>query len=182
MMRALRLPDELRQELSRPVGYFIEGLDHMSVALRALNIIRGRRCWCVGDQVVRSFINAGFVPDIAVIDRKTSRSKPVDMSDVEKIYRDSGSIHIIRNPPGYINLEVIDLIREISSDRGRHHLVIVEGEEDLISLAVLGYAPIGDVLIYGIPGRGIVIIFIDPDMKSRALDVMRRMTLEEIRV
>ncbi|MEM1649336.1 MAG: DUF359 domain-containing protein, partial [Sulfolobales archaeon] len=87
-----------------------------------------------------------------------------------------------RNPPGYINLEVIDLIREISSDRGRHHLVIVEGEEDLISLAVLGYAPIGDVLIYGIPGRGIVIIFIDPDMKSRALDVMRRMTLEEIRV
>ncbi len=173
-MRLLRLPEDLRKELSRPVGILVEGADHQEVAKKVKDLIRGRMSWCVGDVVVRSLIDVGYVPDVAFIDRRTVRESYIDMSYVEEIYRGIGTVHRIYNPPGHLNPEIRDLIYSIYNNRTKT-LVIVEGEEDLVSLAIIAYGSLGDAVVYGLPGRGVIIIFIDEDIKKKALEVINLM-------
>ncbi len=46
--------------------------------------------------------------------------------------------------------------------------VAVEGEEDLAGLAVIALAPVGSILIYGIPKKGMCIMGITQTRKARA--------------
>ncbi|MEZ0289939.1 MAG: DUF359 domain-containing protein [Sulfolobales archaeon] len=178
-MKALRLPAHLREKLSQPVGVLVEGREYRSVALRAREIIRDNVCWCVGDLVVKSFIEIGFIPHRAFIDRKTLRDRYIDTSDIEKLYNEIGIVRYLKNPPGHINIEVIDLIKQVSLE-SKKQLVIVIGEEDLISLAIMAFAPLGDYLVYGLPSRGVLVILLDESMRRKAEEVLREMPLVEI--
>ena len=174
MRRLLRLPDPLRKKLAEPVGTIISGEDYFDVARRVSSLLLGKRSWCVGDVLVHSLVSIGFVPDVAIVDRKTVRNRFFDTGLVERVYREIGSIHALYNPPGHINLEFQDLVSEILREK-RKRLIIVDGEEDLLSLAVIVFAPLGDVLAYGLPGVGVVVIEINDEMKMLAKEVFDKM-------
>jgi uncharacterized protein (UPF0218 family) len=173
-MKLLKLPEYLRRELSRPVGILVEGSDYREVAERVKNLILGRRNWCVGDIVVKSMLSTNFVPDTAIIDRRTIRETYIDTSDIEEIYARIGVIYRIYNPPGHINLEIRDLIESIYKSN-KKTLIVVDGEEDLLSLAIIAYGSFGDAVVYGLPNRGVVVIYIDEDIKRKALEVISLM-------
>ncbi|MGC9149185.1 MAG: DUF359 domain-containing protein [Sulfolobales archaeon] len=174
-MKLLKLPDYLRKELSRPVGILVEGSNYREVAERVKNLILKRRSWCIGDVVVRSMLDINFIPDVAIIDRRTIRETYIDSSYVEEIYTRIGVVYRIYNPPGHINPEIRDLIESIYRCN-KKTLVIVVGEEDLLSLAIIAYGSFGDAVVYGLPSRGVVVIYIDEDIKRKALEVISLMT------
>ena len=53
---------------------------------------------------------------------------------------------------------------------------IVDGEEDLLVLPVLEYAPIGSILYYGQPGKGIVEVVVTNTVKKEAKNLLSRFT------
>ena len=69
----------------------------------------------------------------------------------------------IKSGPGFISGAAQQEIQRILHDvsllvKNKHdrvepcHLMIVEGEEDLLTLPVVAYAPVGSVVYYGQPG------------------------------
>jgi hypothetical protein len=160
--------------LREPVGILIEGEDFYEVARKVSSIIREGRSWCVGDLVVKTLIDIGFVPDVAIIDGKTLREKEIDIKPIEHIYRSYGDIFKIKNPSGHINLEIIDLIKKIVEIK-RKTLILVDGEEDLLSLPVIAYAPDNEYVVYGLPGRGVIVIKIDSFIREKVFKILEQM-------
>jgi uncharacterized protein (UPF0218 family) len=56
--------------------------------------------------------------------------------------------------------------------------ILVDGEEDLLGLAVLAFAPDGSVMFYGQPGEGMVAVRIDEQARSRYGEVINRLRKE----
>jgi hypothetical protein len=53
----------------------------------------------------------------------------------------------------------------------------IDGEEDLASLVCIVTAPMGSLVIYGVPGKGMTVVTVDSRTKAwsqKALDRMKR--------
>ncbi|MEM4970916.1 MAG: DUF359 domain-containing protein [Sulfolobales archaeon] len=179
VLKIYPLPERLRGVLSREYGVLVEGVDRISVARRVIMIIHGKRVWSVGDIVTMSLIEAGFTPHVAIIDRATLRGENIDMSKVEKIYRQAGNIIEIKNPRGTISSEAINTIKYIARNPGERFLVLVEGEEDLLSLLVAGIASYNEILLYGIPRKGVAVVEIDQNIRALALSILKEILGED---
>ncbi len=80
----------------------------------------------------------------------------------------------VKNPPGTITEEAITAIREaLESDKHVH--VIVDGEEDLLTLIAVLYAPERSLVVYGQPNEGIVIVKVTPEKKADAAEILKAM-------
>lgn len=127
---------------------------------------RGGFVASVGDRVTSTMLELGLIPDIAVIDLKEKRRRVslVDRSLFNKVFYGS-------NPRGRINLGLYRLIVEAL----RHHpsIIIIDGEEDLVGFPAVLALPNGSAFIYGLPGVGLSFVNIDPDIKFRALNLIR---------
>ena len=51
-------------------------------------------------------------------------------------------------------------------------LIVVTGEEDLVPLLLHPLAPIGSVVVYGQPGKGVVVRWCDEDSKARCRNLL----------
>jgi len=172
LRRIYRVPERLRPALSRGYGFVVEGSDRGEVIERVISVVRGRRVWSVGDVVTKSFIEAGYIPSVAVIDRATLREERVETSPIEEVYRRAGAVIQVSNPRGSISSEAIEAIKSIANRASEKFLVVVEGEEDLLSLIIAGVAGYGEVLVYGVPGRGVAVVEIEPGIRSLALSIL----------
>ena len=56
--------------------------------------------------------------------------------------------------------------------------IIVDGEEDLATLAVISLSKIGAKVIYGMPDRGMVVVDVNQQAKKRANDFLNRMLVK----
>ncbi len=171
--KTYQVPERLRGVLSRGYGTIVEGSDRADVARRILGLVANRRVWSVGDVVTRSLVDVGFLPDVAIIDRATLRERYVGSEDIERLYRSRGAILEIYNPRSHISEEAIHVLRDIAGKPGSRFLLIVRGEEDLLSLVIAAVASYGDSLLYGVPGRGVSVIVIDSNIRSMALDLLK---------
>ncbi len=178
-MKVYPLPERLRGVLSREYGVLVEGVDRVSVARRAVMAIHSKRVWSVGDVVTKSLTEAGFIPHVAIVDRATLRGENIDIDDVERIYSQVGTVIGIRNPRGTISSEAINTIKYIAGKPGERFLVVVEGEEDLLSLLVAAIANYGEILMYGVPRRGIAVVEIDQRIRAFAMNILREILGED---
>ncbi len=53
--------------------------------------------------------------------------------------------------------------------------IFVDGEEDLITLAVITTAPNGTLVVYGQPGEGMVFVEVDDDIKDKVNNFLEEM-------
>lgn len=160
------MPESLRVELSKPYGRLLErGPDEN--AREAISIIRSsrpRKVIIVGDFTLSTLSKQGFLPDIGIFDRKTKRSSfSEEFAPTSKI----------SNPPGCISDEAVAAIRKALRSRERS-MILVEGEEDLLSIPSIAIAPVGSLVIYGLPGRGMVVITVDSEMKKKMKELLGR--------
>ena len=167
-MRALKLPEYLREKLRENVGTIIEGSDYLSVALRALNVLR--ECGlvvAVGDVVCSSLIAVGKVPNVCIIDGKSRRRE----SGAEVSKKLFNVVLHAKNPPGYITEEAGRKVKEsidevLESGLKLRVLLIIDGEEDLLALPALLSVRAGDCVMYGIPSRGMTVIRVDDEIRD----------------
>jgi len=155
----LRLPEEARQSLKRPLGELFE--DTKS-AVEHIRRSRPTRLIAVGDVVTAELLGAGLKPDVAVVDFTVMRSPAVE--DVRRAI-DAYSVPEVRvrNPAGTITPELRDAIEGAESPVK----IIVEGEEDLATLPAVLSAPEGSIVAYGQPEEGMVLIEVSRQMKEK---------------
>ena len=180
-MKALRMPEDVRGELSKGAGIIVEGRDPRETALKALHMLS--ECdivIAVGDVVCRSLIHAGLLPDICIIDGRTLRK---DVSDVKSVSEELfDEVTSVCNPPAHITSEAMDALRKALNiaRRGRRVLVRVKGEEDLLALYALTLVRKGECIVYGMPKRGVGIMTADEKLRHYANEVLSR--FEEVSV
>ncbi len=126
----------------------------------------------VGDTVSRNLHEYGMAPQLSIIDNKSMR-KPID-----RVKLGTGKIVHAKNPPGTITDEAVKAVREALSSQEEVHLV-VEGEEDLLALIAVLYAPEKSFVIYGQPHEGIVIVETTAEKKAEASKILEAMTVRK---
>ncbi len=78
----------------------------------------------------------------------------------------------VKNPPGTIQKEVWDIVRQAIKDKAN---VCVDGEEDLVVIPTVLLAKPKTLIIYGFPNKGVC--FLEPDSATKTLF---RKTLKEL--
>jgi uncharacterized protein (UPF0218 family) len=163
--RTRRIPDEKRELFREPFGTPIEEND-----LTKLN--KNNKLITVGDVVSLTVNRNGIVPDIAVYDGMTERR---EMTEFAAFVEDKGwrTCDVI-NPAGTITAELANAVRNALSGSGKKVIRVI-GEEDLAALPCILSAPNGTNIIYGWPGKGMMLIVNDDDIKKRAEALIKEM-------
>ena len=170
MSLAYRINSQLRKKLHDPFGILIKGslsdnkekLDELMRDNISSSIIS------VGDIVSRRLHEIQYFPKIIIIDNKCMRKKIIPRKfHIKKVF-------YVRNPPGTITFEAINTIKEALKRAGRSQIV-VDGEEDLLTLIVVLFAPEKSLVIYGQPKEGFVAIKVSDEKKSETKKILKDM-------
>ena len=176
----LILTKEVEANLKDPFGQLFEGPeDDTGVAIRAvLEEIFGSHgpIIAVGDVTVKALQDFGSPADIALIDGKTKRQEWEESSAIDTSLYDERLT--CQNPAGQLNAELFHACAgalEAWSNESKTTLIDVDGEEDLAPLLLHPMAPLGAVVLYGQPNRGVVLRWTGSDSKSRCRDLLEAM-------
>jgi len=161
-LKTLLLPASLRRKLKRPFGELVAGsiLECNNTIKRTIQDESPSKVILVGDGVSRHAIDANIKPDLIIIDNKEMRKSliPVRLR--------SRRIFKLINPQGQITAASWGVITEALNSG--NSAIVVEGEEDLLTLVTVSVAPCGSLVVYGQPGVGIVIIRVSEEKKHEA--------------
>jgi GTP-dependent dephospho-CoA kinase len=164
----VHLPDNLRDKLKKPLGVLLKD----SVVTREnilKNIPTGSFVISVGDATTEKLIKYGIVPSLQIVDgieKRIKREMP------------SGNIKTTlncNNPPAEITIESIKTIKK-AFQSAKPVRIAVNGEEDLLVLPVVVYAPENSIVLYGQPNEGLVIVPINAEIRNKAQSVMDSMS------
>ena len=162
----LVLPEDMRDELARPLGEVVQ-----EDALEAL-LTGSERIIGVGDVVTATMLRKGIKPDVAVFDYRTRRSDADDLKGL--VEQADGALVRVENPPGRITKALWVAVRE--AVRGSERVKIeVAGEEDLASLVAIATAPEGAHVVYGLPQQGLAVVRVDESTRAFAVAAIKRM-------
>lgn len=114
----------------------------------------------VGDIVSLHMIQHGIALNVIIVDNKTMR-KPI-----QPITVDADQTLYAKNPPGAITDEAWAAIKSAIAQKGRTK-VIVDGEEDLLTVVTVLSAPDDALVIYGQPHKGIVVVKVTKETREK---------------
>lgn len=161
---SLLLKPAFRRFLKKPFGTLCQQKTALAAARKA------RFAVSVGDATTLLFLTHSIRPSVAVADFLEKRF-PTSKSQREKILSSNwGEVFVASNPAGTISPGALLAVKEavsFSKTRKLSSLVVIEGEEDLLFLAAVLHAPLGALLFYGQPGKGIVMLEATRESKKR---------------
>jgi hypothetical protein len=164
------LTPELRIKLKQPLGTLIRGsfTETMKRFSEMANKEKPPRIISVGDTVSKNLAKNHFLPQLSIIDNKCMRKNilPVLLA-TEKTFH-------VKNPQGTITDEAIAAIQE-ALQSSQHSKIVVEGEEDLLTLAAIMQAPQDSFVLYGQPLEGIVVVKVTTDKKTEVSEILKAM-------
>ena len=162
---------ELRIKLKEPFGTLIEGTfcETMAKLKELAEKEKPPMIISVGDVVSKNLHQHAIHPQIAIIDNISLRNQtaiPPEAHGEETVN--------VKNPQGTITEEAILAIQETLVKRGHTH-IIVDGEEDLLTLIAVLYAPENSYIVYGQPYSGIVVVKVTSEKKAQAQEFLNIM-------
>lgn len=169
----LVMSDEAGRRLKAPAGEPFDGPeDHPEVAMReALDHLQPheRPLVAVGDVTVRTMLEMEVLPDMALIDGFTKRQSLDDRDTVDQTA--FPVVFHAASPAGRLTPDLLATLRAaVHCDEPC--VVNVEGEEDLAPLFVHLLAPLGAVVLFGMPGRGLMVQRCTLKMKERCRTIL----------
>lgn len=164
------LTSELRRKLKEPIGTLIRG-SFKETMKRFRNVVEKENppsIISVGDTVSKNLMKTHIFPQLSIVDNKVMRRRinPVQLVAEETIYT--------RNPPGTITEEACKKIHEALTSPRRIKMV-VDGEEDLLTLIAVLYAPENSLIVYGQPYEGIVVVKASAEKKKEVALLLKAM-------
>ncbi len=160
------MPDSMRGELGMPFGSLFKGEDVLEALSGCDRLI------AVGDVVSSTLINKGVIPHLTVYDRRNERKEleagehPADLLPVPETN--------VENPPGSITPGLVKAMKDGLESLGKTKVRVI-GEEDLAALVCAAIAPAGSCLVYGLPGKGVVLVHTDAKVNQAAQRLIRSM-------
>jgi GTP-dependent dephospho-CoA kinase len=152
----------LREELKKPQGLLIEGPfeETMKRLKELVDEEKPSLIISVGDIVSSHMVEQGISLDVLLVDNKTMR-KPI-----QPIVVDVDQTLYAQNPPGAITDEAWAAIRQAIGQKGRTK-VIIDGEEDLLTIVTVLSAPVDAFVVYGQPQVGVVVVKVTEETQER---------------
>jgi uncharacterized protein (UPF0218 family) len=164
------LTERLRVFLKEPFGTLIEGTPQQTISRLKTLLANEKppRLVSVGDVVSRNLHAANLHPQLTIIDYISLRNQVMPKeAPVEKtVY--------VKNPQGTISSQALAVIKAALEENVHTHIV-VEGEEDLLTLAAVLYAPLGSFVVYGQPYVGIVVVHASAAKKAQVKEFLKEM-------
>ena len=164
------LTEEARPSLKVPLGRLLHGKASQiyNEIARLISFKKPPRVIFVGDAVSRNATAKRIRRDLMIIDNREMRgqTKAFDAS-AERTFR-------VRNEPSTIGLEAWAAVED--AVESGNAVVIVDGEEDLLTLVAMMVAPLGSLVIYGQPDKGVVLVEIDEEARKKAKVLVQGMT------
>jgi uncharacterized protein (UPF0218 family) len=122
----------------------------------------------VGDFVSKNIIGHSVPVDIIVVDNKIVREKITPVRVAAK------TILQVKNPAGTLSTKVWDVLEEALKQK-QLTKVLVDGEEDLITLVAVILAPENTLVIYGQPCEGLVAVPVNKETRGKAQAIVDAM-------
>lgn len=178
----LIMPESMRTILGKPMGNILRGKDIAA----AIRLHTRDTVITVGDLSTKTVIDAGVLPSLAIIDGQVGR-KPYTAayeSLTSKAWASGAQKHgfeKVKSGPGFISREAIEAIQQLFTHPSSpipHHVLIIDGEEDLLVLPVIKYAPLGSILYYGQPGEGMVEVTVTKEVQKKCQDLLLRFLID----
>src|SRR3972149_2730359 len=165
---------ELRAKLKEPFGVLIRGTfsETMSKLVVLVKKENPPKIVSVGDTVSRNLHAKGIKSQLSITDNKSMRKRTQPATFCAK------KVVHVKNPQGTIADEAMTAIREALEGDSQTHM-IVDGEEDLLPLAVVLQAPEKALVVYGQPYEGIVVVKVTPEKKNEAQEILNAMAVRK---
>jgi uncharacterized protein (UPF0218 family) len=161
---------ELRVKLKEPFGMLIQGsfAETMGKLENLVKQEKPPKIISVGDTVSRNLHEHQMNPQLSITDNKRMRRKIKPRTFMGKKV-----VHVV-NPQGTITKEAVAAVKEaLESDQNVH--IIVDGEEDLLTLIAVLYAPEKSLVVYGQPYEGIVVVEVTSEKQAKAKEILKAM-------
>jgi len=177
--KELMLPEELRPELQKPLGRIFKTVHKV---IKFIKSIKSVQLITVGDIIVDSLLKEGVEPDVKVIDNRSRRESYIRsdpfLSTIEK-----GQTLI--NKPGTIDLKTAQKLKELIHAKliklppTNYPLptdcwLVVNGEEDLLTLPAILFAPLNSLVLYGHWQYGIIVVEVDEKIKEKVRKILKK--------
>jgi len=160
MIQDIKIAEEFKKILKEPMGSLISEKD----------LKDDTQVITVGDRATLTVLEHGITPVLAVVDYKEKR-KAIPANDRKTLEKFGEIVHRAKNNAGFVSVDAWNAVRESLSTNSTVRLEI-EGEEDLLTLAVLFQAPHNSCIIYGQPGKGLVLIEATPQKKQEYAELL----------
>jgi GTP-dependent dephospho-CoA kinase len=168
------LTPELSMKLKEPFGNLIQGTpeETMGNLKEMVNKEKPPKIISVGDIVSQNLHKHNINPQLTIIDNISLRTQkiPVEPSVQKTVFVD--------NPQGTITQESVSAVKE-ALESNQHTHIVVKGEEDLLTLIAVLYAPENAFVVYGQPYSGIVVVKVSSERKARALEFLNAMKVSK---
>jgi hypothetical protein len=125
----------------------------------------------VGDVVSDNLVRHSIQPKVLIVDNKVMRKK------IEPIRVEADQTLHLENSAGTLTDEAWTVVGRALKNRGVTR-VVVDGEEDLLTLVVVLCAPESSLVVYGQPMEGVVAVKVTGEKKvhvRQIVDAMREM-------
>jgi len=122
----------------------------------------------VGDKVSSTLISLGIKAKLYIYDEKTKRTFS------EKTKTPVEQVVLVKNPAGTLTDESLEAIKK-ALESETSVAIKVEGEEDLLTLPVILYAPLNSLVVYGQPDEGVVLVRVTSERKKFVENIIRKM-------
>jgi nicotinamide-nucleotide adenylyltransferase len=175
----LTMPKKLRMELQKPLG---KVFDSVYKVIKFIRFIKPIQIIAVGDIITNSLLKENINPDIKIIDLK-SRRKRTDLFVKNKDVQKGPSLV---NKPGTINLKTAEKLKELIQKRSvlvsestfkdgpYKSWLVIDGEEDLLALPAILFAPLDSLVLYGHWKHGIIAVEVDEEMKEKVKEIIEK--------
>lgn len=160
----LVLPDDLREQTKNtPQGKLIKSNSELAMCVRDANFIIA-----IGDVISSNLIDLGRQADVSVIDYKIKRK-----SVRNKIFKPTLEAE---NEPGTIHSDAVRILKKAIDQALEENKQIIRatGEEDLLALPATLLAPLGSLIIYGMPGVGAIAAEVTEEQKERVRKLLEK--------
>ncbi|MDY6771475.1 MAG: DUF359 domain-containing protein [Candidatus Nanohaloarchaea archaeon] len=163
-MVVYELRDQDKPFLRSGVGTLYSSSEPRENAAKALKYVK-KQLYTVGDFCTDTVLQAGGEPDLIVYDNRTNRTEQYELS-----FDRSSYLHLhAANPAGSITHEAFRRLGEALDNLPA--ALKIDGEEDLITAALIVLASPGDSIIYGDPGiegdEGLRLVHVDQHIRAR---------------
>lgn len=159
-----KIREDLLEEFKKPLGKVILD-DQLLNEIGETKIIVS-----VGDMCTLSLKKFGITTKISVVDFKIERKNREDLREKFSL---NGNIKV-NNPQGFITKELWCAIEDAYNKDGKT-IIEVNGEEDLATLPAIIMAPDNSILVYGLPGKGMVIVHTNEKIKEIVRRALKKM-------
>ncbi len=172
--KELIMPESLRPRLQKPLGKIYQTTRQIIVGANLDSPKKPIMIIAVGDIIVNSLLNNRIDPDVKIIDFR-SRREPIktDAFIKDSLYKDC----LYLNNPGTINLKTAEIIKEkikLALYKKVKSWIVINGEEDLLALPAILFAPLKSLVLYGHWQLGIIAVEVTEASKNMAFKIISK--------